>query len=333
MKFTSYRHERVALPVYTDHAVLARTFYDDMSAGHMLDLAQTSPAMEAAFATTGVQNLFASRRRQSVQALLALPYTSRTAHLLVDTGLIPSAWRDIGLGAAHMRLLLSTNVLSALLDNAESGLPLNLAALARVAEEHLPVIARGYAELWADRAGAADVYASSSEFWMGDHITSEIVDLIRSGVLPRATLTALLRDSLSRPLLVELLLEHGADATVRDCPLTSRNTLLHRVCAHAKSDHLVELTQILLEHGLDINAQNEEGQTALHALVLRVLNRRFCNDAATEFLAYLLDHRADPSIADNEGATPLQYLPARTDADRILHVFKTMLDEALMLAE
>lgn len=57
-----------------------------------------------------------------------------------------------------------------------------------------------------------------------------------------------------------------------------------------------ELTEVLIEHGCNVNARNFQGDTALHVMVNR--NRLSC--AVT-----LLSHQADVDIQNSEGNTPL----------------------------
>ncbi|CAL1282723.1 unnamed protein product [Larinioides sclopetarius] len=57
-----------------------------------------------------------------------------------------------------------------------------------------------------------------------------------------------------------------------------------------------ELTELLIEHGCNVNAKNFQGDTALHVMVKR--NRISC-------AVMLLSHQADADIQNSEGNTPL----------------------------
>ncbi|GBN77293.1 85/ calcium-independent phospholipase A2 [Araneus ventricosus] len=57
-----------------------------------------------------------------------------------------------------------------------------------------------------------------------------------------------------------------------------------------------ELTELLIEHGCNVNAKNFQGDTALHVMVKR--NRISC-------AVMLLGHQADADIQNSEGNTPL----------------------------
>ena len=54
--------------------------------------------------------------------------------------------------------------------------------------------------------------------------------------------------------------------------------------------------QLLLNHGVDVNASNRSGTTALHAAVER---------RDVEIIATLLQHNADVDARDEQQATPL----------------------------
>ena len=58
----------------------------------------------------------------------------------------------------------------------------------------------------------------------------------------------------------------------------------------------LEAVKFLLEHGADINAANDNGQTALHGAA---------SAANPEVSKFLLEHGANPSLKDNIGRTPL----------------------------
>lgn len=56
------------------------------------------------------------------------------------------------------------------------------------------------------------------------------------------------------------------------------------------------IVKLLINHGADINAKNERGETPLH------LATRYCFN---KIVKLLLENGADPNIKDNEGKTPL----------------------------
>ncbi len=87
---------------------------------------------------------------------------------------------------------------------------------------------------------------------------------------------------LGRTDLVALLLSRGADATGHGVPLL--------VAMHGGH---VEVMQMLLDHGADVNAKVGRGSTLLH------------ETGTPEMIKLLLAHGANPSAADDEGITPL----------------------------
>lgn len=70
---------------------------------------------------------------------------------------------------------------------------------------------------------------------------------------------------------LELLIDHGADTTVRTC--TQQMTLLHVVLlvAHKSAEDTIATIRLLLDHGCKelINTPDSLGNTPLHALIVR----------------------------------------------------------------
>ncbi|EKV06601.1 Peptidase A2A, retrovirus, catalytic [Penicillium digitatum] len=110
--------------------------------------------------------------------------------------------------------------------------------------------------------------------------------------------------------IVRLLLQHGADATIRSKNKRSGDnppafTPLHGVAdstrPYEKLEDLPryeELMQLLLDAGCDINAQDAHGNTAL---LLSVHNE-------IALVPFLLRHGADPNIAEDRGGTSAHFL-------------------------
>ena len=92
--------------------------------------------------------------------------------------------------------------------------------------------------------------------------------------------------------LVDLLLRHGADVNARDA---AGNTALMGVCFKG---HL-EIARILIEHGTDVNAQNSMGATALIYAATY---------GHSEIVKVLLSHGAAISPKDKEGKTALDHI-------------------------
>ncbi|KGO42811.1 hypothetical protein PEXP_025600 [Penicillium expansum] len=110
--------------------------------------------------------------------------------------------------------------------------------------------------------------------------------------------------------IVKSLLQHGADATIRSKNKRSGDkppafTPLHGVAdstrPYEKLEDLPryeELMQLLLDAGCDINAQDAHGNTAL---LLSVHNE-------IALVPFLLQHGADPNIAEDRGGTSAHFL-------------------------
>ena len=112
----------------------------------------------------------------------------------------------------------------------------------------------------------------------------------------------------------EVLLEHGAQANAEDIqgqsPLHqvilgdhhSQNVKMTSWSRNRHAEAVVCLVRRLLEHGVDVNAQNKVHETPLHlASRLRLL----------EMARLLLDHGADVNVKNAEGKTALQLASGR----------------------
>ncbi|KAJ5508213.1 hypothetical protein N7527_010356 [Penicillium freii] len=109
---------------------------------------------------------------------------------------------------------------------------------------------------------------------------------------------------------VRLLLQHGADATIRSKNNRSGDkppafTPLHGVADSLRPYEKLEdlpryeaLMQLLLDAGCDVNAQDAHGNTAL---LLSVHNE-------IALVPFLLQHGADPNIAEDRGGTSAHFL-------------------------
>ncbi|KAJ5856590.1 uncharacterized protein N7529_010534 [Penicillium soppii] len=113
--------------------------------------------------------------------------------------------------------------------------------------------------------------------------------------------------------IVKLLLRHGADVTTmsknkREKPprFTPLHGLVDGIPHHQKLEDLSryeELMQILLDAGCDINAQDAHGNTAL----LLAFHKE------VPLILFLLQHGADPHIAEDRGGTPAHFFHSPLD--------------------
>lgn len=132
-----------------------------------------------------------------------------------------------------------------------------------------------------------------------DH--GEIVDAVEQG----ATINARCADGVSPlhhaaashgVLAVELLLEHGAD--VHAVNNAGETPLIYAIGGRGGLDDNGPVLVTLLNAGADINATKEFGQSALHVAA---------SQGKPKALATLLEHEADLEALDNGGRSPLHY--------------------------
>ena len=92
------------------------------------------------------------------------------------------------------------------------------------------------------------------------------------------------------------LLDHGADPAIRDKyqqnALISAGTVAEQI---PESDS-IDIVQMLMDKGLDINSTDSMNSTALMNAIQSKHNR---------FIEFLLDHGADPNIRNDSNNTPL----------------------------
>ena len=105
--------------------------------------------------------------------------------------------------------------------------------------------------------------------------------------------------------LIPVLIRFGADIHTRD---DQRNTPLILVARLADQQKSVDVATKLQDAGIDVNAQNINGETALYRAVLR---------KNYQLIKFLVDHGADASLANNQGQTPLALAQANNDQKAI----------------
>jgi ankyrin repeat protein len=99
---------------------------------------------------------------------------------------------------------------------------------------------------------------------------------------------------------VKLLLSYHSDFGVR----CYGDTLFH---FWARGPGNLEVADLLLANGCDVNAKGREGQTPLHALIEAETwpsNQR----RQTQAVQWLMDHKADVNAKNDKGKTPLSLL-------------------------
>lgn len=99
-----------------------------------------------------------------------------------------------------------------------------------------------------------------------------------------------------QPEVLRLLIASGASATIAD---HRGFTPMHCVAGHGFFDEAIEMAEILLRAGADVNARSRQlGFVPLHEA------------QTTRMVEWLLAHGADPTIRNDAGKSPEEYLRA-----------------------
>lgn len=96
---------------------------------------------------------------------------------------------------------------------------------------------------------------------------------------------------------VQTLLEHRADATLQTN--LRQETAIHLATSRGDLESFAQKTRSLVSRGADIDAQNWEGDAALHLVIQRL--------GTVDAVKILLDLKATVDIKGRQGRTPLQY--------------------------
>ena len=107
------------------------------------------------------------------------------------------------------------------------------------------------------------------------------------------------------PAIVDVLVKYGADVNARD---NDGNTALHRTVGSYVDFDKRPVIYRLLAHGADINSRDNNGQTPLHKARQR------------EVAGILITHGADVNAQDNDRSTPLD-IARRRDYEQLLTLF------------
>ena len=104
---------------------------------------------------------------------------------------------------------------------------------------------------------------------------------------------------------IKYLIWLGADTDSKDT--NGGHTFLHVFCMHAvmgkKAIKLIELMELLIKNGADVNSQNKHKETPLHYLCWQNTNKEMI-----EVIKFLIEKGADVNSQDKYGRTPLHYL-------------------------
>ena len=130
------------------------------------------------------------------------------------------------------------------------------------------------------------------KFKKGDHQT-----LMKELPLERALKTGKIE-------MIKLLLSAGA---VSNTLAITGNSLLHTAvteCARKKTKNNLNVVELLLTHGCQVNERNHHGMTPLH---IAVNTSKDDTDASLDLEILLIKHGADVTALDDKSRTPLHY--------------------------
>lgn len=113
--------------------------------------------------------------------------------------------------------------------------------------------------------------------------------------------------------IAELLIQFGADVHAKDSVRNRENTLL----IYAAQREKTEVVKFLLEKGVDVNARNSEGLTALAEAVVK---------KNLKVLEILLEHKADTSIRDNKNHSVFQLATNSSLGDASKRIVETLVE-------
>lgn len=108
--------------------------------------------------------------------------------------------------------------------------------------------------------------------------------------------------------MIRLLVDSGADINIR-APLHQETVLTYALDELHYSPALFPIVKLLIELGVDVNARDDGGYTALWGAI---------DDNKLEILQYLESHGADLHVCDDEGSTLLHYA-AEYEEEKVFH--------------
>ena len=113
---------------------------------------------------------------------------------------------------------------------------------------------------------------------------------------------------------IELLLQHGADMKITDP--SGRNVLLVSVGSYQRG-----YIGTLVSRGIDINSQDNDGNTALHYPLMNVLKNRMYLTNSKGIIKILMEEGADPYIRNKKGKSPMD-LAVESGEDELINLLK-----------
>jgi ankyrin repeat protein len=114
---------------------------------------------------------------------------------------------------------------------------------------------------------------------------------------------------------IELLFLEGADVNILD-PM-GKNALLVSI-----GSHQIGYIKLLVSTGIDINSQNNYGNTALHYPIFNVLKNKMYLPYSKEIVKNLVEEGADPNVKNKDGKTPMD-LAVESEENELINLMKS----------
>jgi len=118
--------------------------------------------------------------------------------------------------------------------------------------------------------------------------------------------------------ILQILIENGADVNVK---MPTGCSPLHHLCQYYQHDDLTDVIQLVVQNRADVNARSSIGWTPLHSLCENYEQK---GDVLFESIKFLVEMGADVSAESSVGWTPLHYLCNRSKKENLTDIIQLL---------